>query len=284
MKPADLLRLFALAAIWGASFLFFRMAVPSIGVAWFAELRVAIAALVMVGYVYFTGMRLDARIHWRAYLMMGVLNAALPWSLYAYGGLHLGAGTMSILNATTPFFAAVCGALWLGEPFTPRKLAGLALGVVGVGLVVGLGPIAPTPDALLGASACIGATLCYAVSATWLKKCGSSAPPIPLSTATLLVASIAIAPFLPSPPPAEAFSTSVVIAVLGVSLLCSALAFVLFFRLIADLGPTRALTIAFLIPVFGVLWGAIFLGEPIGAGTIAGGLTVLSAMALVIRR
>ena len=284
MKPADLLRLLALAAIWGASFLFFRMAVPAIGVAWFAELRVSIAAVAMLAYVNLSGVRLDFRTHWRAYLMMGVLNAALPWSLCAYGGLHLGAGTMSILNAMTPFFGAVCGALWLGEPFTLRKSAGLALGIVGVALVVGLGPIAPTTDALLGAAACVAATLCYAVSTTWLKRMGSSAPPISLSTATLLVASIAIAPFLPAPPTIEVFSTSVVIAVFGVSLLCSALAFVLFFRLIADLEPTRALTITFLIPLFGVLWGAVFLGESIGPGTIAGGLTVLAATALVIRR
>src|SRR5881394_1422248 len=136
MTANDLFRLGSLAAIWGASFLFFRMAVPSIGVAWFAELRVGIAAVAILGYVLLLGVRLDVRRHWRAYLMMGLLNAAVPWTLYAFAGLHLGAGTMSILNATTPFFAAICGALWLGERFTSRKLAGLALGVAGVGMVV----------------------------------------------------------------------------------------------------------------------------------------------------
>jgi drug/metabolite transporter (DMT)-like permease len=284
MKPADLLRLVALAAIWGASFLFFRMAVPALGWAWFAELRVAIAALAMLAYVYFTGIRLGVREHWRSYVLMGVLNAALPWSLYAYAGLHLGAGTMSILNACTPFFTAVCGAIWLGERLTARKVAALALGVVGVGLVVGLGPIAVTPQALLGAMACIAATLCYAIATTLLTKIRSSARPVALSTATLVVASLSIAPFLSSPPPAGAFTASVISAVLGVSLACSALAFVLYFRLLMDLGPTRTQTITFLIPVFGVLWGALFLGEPVGAGTLAGGLTVLAAMALLIRR
>ncbi len=284
MKPADLLRLIVLAAIWGASFLFFRMAVPAVGVAWFAELRVAPAALAMLVYVAIAGLRLDVRRHWRAYLMMGVLNAAVPWSLYSFAGQYLGAGTMSILNATTPFFAAVCGALWLGERFTARKVAGLALGVAGVALVVGLGPLASTPQGLLGVAACIAATLCYAVSTTWLKKMGATPRPAALSTATLVVASLAIAPFLPSPPPPSAFTPAVVVAILGVSLVCSALAFVMFFRLVADLGPTRALTITFLIPVFGVLWGALFLAEPVGAGTIAGGLTVLAATALVIRR
>lgn len=284
MKSANLLRLIALAAIWGASFLFFRMAVPSIGVAWFAEFRVAIAAVAMLGYVLASGSRLDVRRHWRAYLVMGVLNAAVPWTLYAYAGLHLGAGTMSILNATTPFFAAICGALWLSERFTVRKLAGLALGVAGVAMVVGLGPIALTRGVVLGSAACIAATLCYALSTTWLKKYDSNVSTIALSTATLVVASIAIAPFLGTVPPAEAFSTQVVVAVLGVSLLCSALGFLIYFRLIADLGPTRASTVTFLIPVFGVLWGAIFLAEQVGTGTVAGGLVVLLATALVIRR
>ena len=284
MKPADLLRLVALAAIWGASFLFFRMGVPSLGAVWFAELRVAIAALVMLGYVLVSGVRLEVRAHWRAYLVMGLLNAAAPWTLYAYAGLHLGAGTMSILNATTPFFAAICGALWLGERFTARKLAGLALGVAGVGMVVGLGPIALTRGVVLGSAACIAATLCYALSTTWLKKYDSSVSTIALSTATLVVASIAIAPFLGTAPPAEALSMQVVVAVLGVSLLCSALGFLIYFRLIADLGPTRASTVTFLIPVFGVLWGATFLAEPVGAATVAGGLVVLLATGLVIRR
>jgi len=284
MKPADLLRLFALSAIWGASFLFFRMGVPSLGALWFAELRVAIAALVMLGYVAAMGVRLGVRAHWRAYLVMGLLNAAVPWTLYAYAGLHLGAGTMSILNATTPLFAAICGALWLGERFTARKFAGLALGVAGVAIVVGLGPIALTRGVVLGSAACIAATLCYALSTTWLKRYDSNVSTIALSTATLVVASIAIAPFLATVPPADAFSTQVVVAVLGVALVCSALGFLIYFRLIADLGPTRASTVTFLIPVFGVLWGAIFLDEPIGTGTVGGGLVVLMATALVIRR
>ncbi len=284
MKPADLARLFALAAIWGASFLFFRMAVPALGAVWLAELRVSIAALAMLAYLCVTGAKLDVRKHWRAYLLMGVLNAAAPWTLYAYAGLHLGAGTMAILNATTPFFGAICGALWLGERFTARKLGGLMLGVAGVAMVVGLGPIALTPGVLLGTAACVGATLCYAVSTTLLKRIGAGVQPIALSTATLIVATLAIAPFLPPVPPPSAFTPSVIVAVLGVSLVCSALAFVLFFRLIANIGPTRSLTVTFLIPVFGVLWGALFLGEAIGVGTIAGGLTVLAATALVIRK
>lgn len=284
MTAADIFRLVALAAIWGASFLFVRLAVPAIGAVWLTEFRVGVAALAMLAYVLATGVALAPRRHWRAYLMMGLVNAALPFWLYAYSGLHLTAGTMGILNATTPFFSAVCGALWLDERLTPHKLAGLGLGLAGVVLVVGLGPLEPTRDVLLSALACVGATLCYALSTTWLKKRGGSVLPVPLSAASLCIASLAIAPFLPAAPAAAVFTPLVLLAIAGLSLLCSALAYLLYFRLIADLGPTRAMTVAFLIPLFAVLWGSVFLGEELGAGTLAGGLLILVAVALVGRR
>lgn len=284
MKTADFARLVALAAIWGASFLFMRIAVPQIGSVWMTEFRVGLAALAMLCYAFATGTRLAPREHWRAYLMIGLLNSALPFWLYAHGGLHLTAGMMGILNATTPFFSVICGALWLGERFTPRKAAGLALGLAGVALVVGLGPLEPTREVAIGALACVGATLCYALSTTWLKKHGGSVKPVPLSAAGLLVAACAIAPFLPAVPAAQAFTPPVLLAIAGISLLCTALAYLLYFRLIADLGPTRALSVTFLIPLFAVLWGGVFLGEELGAGTLAGGLLILGAIGLLARR
>lgn len=284
MKAPDLIRLVALAAIWGASFLFVRLAVPSIGALWLTEFRVGVAAFAMLAYALAAGATFAPRQHWRTYLIMGLVNSALPFALYAYSGLHLTAGIMGILNATTPFFSVVFGVLWLGEQFTLRKLAGLALGLVGVTMVVGLGPLQPTFDVALGSLACIGATLCYALSTTWLKKSGNTLPPLPLSAGNLLVASFAIAPFLPAAPPAAAFTPTVLFAIAGISMLCSAVALLLYFRLIADVGPTRAMTVAFLIPVFAVLWGGVFLGEEIDAGTLAGGLLVLVATALVVRR
>jgi drug/metabolite transporter (DMT)-like permease len=284
MKSADYVRLFSLAAIWGASFLFVRLAVPAIGPVWLTEFRVGVAAVAMLGFALASGAALDPRRNWRTFLMMGLINAALPFVLYAYAGLHLTAGIMGILNATTPFFSAVFGVLWLGERFTARKLAGLALGLVGVAMVVGLGPLAMTREVALGSLACVGATLCYAVTTALLKKSGNATRPLPLSAGSLLVATCAVAPFLPAAPPAAAFTPIVLLSIAGISLLSSAVAYLLYFRLIADVGPTRAMTVAFLIPVFSVLWGGLFLGEPIGWGTVAGGLTVLAATALVVRR
>src|SRR3954467_2371158 len=141
MKPADLVRLFSLAAIWGASFLFVRLAVPALGPVWLTEYRVGVAAIAMLVIARASGARLSVRKNWPTFLMMGLVNSALPFCLYAYAGLHLTAGTMGILNATTPFFSAVFGVVWLGESFTLRKLAGLGLGFTGVAMVVGLGPL-----------------------------------------------------------------------------------------------------------------------------------------------
>jgi drug/metabolite transporter (DMT)-like permease len=284
VKPADYLRLVTLAAIWGASFLFVRLSVGALGAQWLTEFRVGIAALAMLTYALLLGVRLEWRLHWRAYLVMGLGNSGLPWILYAWAGHHLSASMMAILNATTPFYGAVFAALWLGEPLDRRKLLGLAIGLAGVMLVVGLGPLAPTLDVLLGALACVSATLCYALSTTWLKRTRQTVGAIPLTTASLLVSTLVLAPFLPPLPPAQAFTPAVIGAVLGIALLCSAIAFLLYFRLLADVGPTRTLTVTFLIPVFGVLWGNLFLGEPLGLGTLAGGLMVLGAVALVTRR
>src|SRR5487761_2693174 len=154
MRASDLSRLVLLAAIWGGSFLFVRMAVGAIGPLWLTELRVGIAAVAMLIYARVAGFELDPRRNWRPYLVLGVLNTALPWALYAWSGKYIGASYMSILNAAAPWFAAVCGAIWLGERLSWRKVLGLALGMLGVALLVGFGPIVVSAEVLLAVLAC----------------------------------------------------------------------------------------------------------------------------------
>jgi len=282
MRPADLARLILLAAIWGGSFLFVRMAVGAIGPLWLTELRVGIAALAMLIYARAAGFALDPRRNWRPYLVLGVLNTALPWALYAWSGKHIGASYMAILNAAAPWFAAICGAIWLGERMSWRKSVGLALGMCGVALLVGFGPIAVSAEVLLAVLACIGATACYALAGVYVKMRAGRVVPRALTVGSLIAASLVVMPFLPAPPPAAAFSWQVTTAVLGISLVCSAAAYLIYFRLIADIGPTRTFTVTFLIPVFGTLWGALFLGEPVGMSTLAGGAVIVAATAMVL--
>ena len=181
MRPADLARLVLLAAIWGGSFLFVRMAVGALGPMWLTELRVGLAAIAMLIYARAAGFELGLAQNWRPYLMLGVLNTAhaqnwrpylmlgvlntaLPWGLYAWSGKYIGASYMAILNAAAPWFAAICGAIWLGEKLSWRKILGLALGMLGVALLVGFGPIAVSTEVMLAVLACIGATACYALA------------------------------------------------------------------------------------------------------------------------
>ena len=282
MRPADLARLVLLAAIWGGSFLFVRMAVGAIGPAWLTELRVGLAAIAMMIYARAAGFRLDLARNWRAYLVLGVLNTALPWGLYAWSGKHINASYMAILNAAAPWFAAICGAIWLGERLNARKALGLALGMLGVALLVGLGPVAVSIDVVLAVLACIVATACYALAGVFVKKHAGNIAPRALTVGSLIAASAVVMPLLPAPPPIAAFTWQVTLAVSGISLLCSAAAYLIYFRLIADVGPTRTFTVTFLIPVFGTLWGALFLGEAVGLSTLAGGAVIVMATALVL--
>lgn len=258
------------------------MAVGAIGPMWLTELRVGLAAVAMLIYARAAGFELGLARNWRPYLVLGVLNTALPWGLYAWAGKYIGASYMSILNAAAPWFAAICGAIWLGERFSWRKVLGLALGMLGVALLVGFGPIAATTEVLLAVLACISATACYALAGVYVKKSAAMLAPRALTVGSLIAASLVVMPFLPAPPPAAAFTWQVTLAVLGISLMCSAAAYLIYFRLIADVGPTRTFTVTFLIPVFGTLWGALFLDEPVGLSTLAGGAVIVIATALVL--
>lgn len=278
MDLASFIRLVALAAIWGASFLFMRIAVPSLGPVWLIAARVGSAALFLWAVGALLGKRLDLRHHWRHYLLLGALNSALPFLLYGYAAQTLSASLMSVLNATAPISGAVVAAVAARRMLPARTLLGLALGVAGVALLVGLDP--PAPGAAGAVLAGLGAAFCYGVASVYAK----SAPKVDafanahgaMGAATLLAA-----PALPFFPAAAAPSAGVIAAVLALGVVCSGMAYLLYFRLIDDLGPAPALTVTFLIPVFGVLWGSLFLGERIGWHTLAGGLTVLAGTALV---
>ena len=282
MRFSDLVRLIALAAIWGASFLFVRMAVSSLGAAWLTELRISIAAAAMLLYARAIGLDLELRRNLRVYIVIGAINVALPWTMIAYAGHYINAGYLSILNASTPWFGAICGALWLGEPLTARKTLGLALGVAGVALMLGFGPIEATSNVIFSAALCFAAAACYALAGTYLKKRVTGVAPFSMSLGSLLVATLMLLPFLPGVPPAAAFTWKVSIAVLGISLLGSAAAFLLYYRLMSDVGPTKTLTVTFLIPLFGVLWGILFLDEELRMAMVAGGALILAGTALVV--
>jgi drug/metabolite transporter (DMT)-like permease len=218
---------------------------------------------------------------------VGVVNSAVPFTLYSYAALHIPASYSVILNATAPLFGAVFAAVWLDERLTARRLAGLAVGTAGVALVArgkGGGAAAELDASFaLAVAACLGAAMCYALSGIYLKRRAATVPPLAMAGASQLMAGLALLPLALAMPPAAWPSPAVIGSVVALAVLCSAVAYLLYFRLLADVGPARALTVTFLMPVFGMGWGALFLRERITPAMLAGCALVVGGTLLVVR-
>ena len=283
MRAADYGRLVALAAIWGAAFIFMRVAAPVLGPAWTAELRVLFGGLALLAYLRLTGFDPGLRAHWRAYLLIGGIGIAAPFVLYSFAAMHAPASLLAIVNATAPIFGLAWGALFALECVTGRKALGLALGVAGVALIARPSGVSEGPMFALAVAAALAACCLYGVVGVLVKKFSGGASPRGMAAGNQLAAAVVLIPLLPFVPPLAAPSALVIANVLALALLASGVAFVLYFRLIADVGATRALTVTYLIPLFGILWGWLFLGEALPAAALAGGVLILGGTVLVTR-
>jgi drug/metabolite transporter (DMT)-like permease len=281
MRAADFGRLVALAAIWGASFLFTRIVAPVLGPVLTADLRMLVAGLALVAYFRLAGFDPDWRRWGRKYAFVGLLNSGLPFLLYAYSALYLSAGLMAVLNATAPMWGALLTVLLLGERLTARRAAGLALGLVGVAVLSR--PDAGTAQAFLAIAACLAASFLYGLAGVYMKRWAGEVPARGMAVGTQVAAGLLMLPLIAfSPPPAEP-TVLVAASVLALGLLCGAVAYLLYFRLIVDIGPAGALTVTYLIPLFGVLWGTLFLGEALSMTMLAGGALVVLGTVFVLR-
>lgn len=273
-----------LTAIWGASFLFMQLALPEFGMMPTAALRVAIACLVLLPLVWRRGLLAQLRRHWRATLLVGVFNSGIPFALYAFALTQLSTGLTSILNATTPMFGALVAWAWLKDRPDAKRIAGLFVGFTGVALLAGheagLRPGADDRLALWASLACLGACLCYGVAASFTRRHLAGIPSLVTAAGSQVGATLALAvPALWSwPQQMPGLKAWSAMAVLGVA--CSGLAYVLYFRLIAQAGPARALAVTFLIPVAAMSYGLIFLDERLTAWMVGCSLIILLGTAL----
>ncbi len=285
MRPKDLLALLILAALWGGSFLYMRIASPALGPAVVANLRVLFAAAGLLAYPAATHrMPLgNLRQYWKEYLIIGALNAALPYTLIGMATLHLTASLASILNATTPLFSAVVSAIVLRERLTWPRVAGLALGLGGVGVLAGWSPIPLSAAVALAALASLGASLSYAVATVYCKVRMGDMPPLALAIGQQLGATVVMLPFtVPVALRTPMHPTPIVIAaMLALAFLSTSIAYLIYFRLLADVGPTRTLSVTFMVPLFGTVWSVLLLHEPLSVGMLAGMALILSSVFLV---
>ena len=285
MNTANMLRLLALAAIWGGSFLFMRIAAPVLGPAVLIEYRVGFAALflALVAWVFHLRGRstpLDVRRHWKHYLILGLFNSALPFLLFAFAARTLSASVLSVLNATAPMWGALVGAVWARQPVSRRSALGLLLGTGGVALLVGFDHVAERPGAGLAVGAALVAAFSYSIASQYAKSAPAVAP-FANAHGSMWAAAILVLPLVAFFPAPGEPTIGIMAAVLALGVVCSGIAYILYFKLIEEVGTTSALTVTFLNPLFGILWGALFLHEAIGWHTIAGSAIVLLGTALV---
>ncbi len=279
MKVRDFAEWLFLGAVWGASFLFTRIAAPEFGPFALVDVRLAIAAGVLLLPVIVRGELVHVRQHWVALLILGAINSAIPFTLFAYSTLYLTAGDASVLNATAPLFGGAIGGLILREKLPAGRIVGLIVGFLGVILLV-WDKLALT-DNLLAIFAGLTAGLLYGISSHFSNRKLKGVPPLTVSMGSLFFAALLLMPFAMARWPAALPSSQSWLAALALGVFCSAIAYLLFFRLLRNVGPTRAMTVAYLIPAFGILWGFLVLGEPVSLSTLAGGIVIVAGTMLV---
>lgn len=280
MSIRDVINLLLLAALWGISFLFIRVSAPEFGAIPLIAVRVALASLVLLPLVCARRGLAELREHWRPIVMTGLLHYAIPFPLFAWAMLTLTGGFSAIINASSPLFAGVVAVLWLGERLPPSRIAGLITGFVGVVVLV-QGQLGPDAGAgLASTAAAVCASCCYGIAAVLAKRRLANVDPVNAVAGSLLVATIALLPaaiwlWPDTPPSATAWLMA---AVLGIA--CTALGFILYFRLIASIGPTQAISVTFLIPVFAVAFGLLLLEESLTTAMLVGGIVIMAGTAL----
>jgi drug/metabolite transporter (DMT)-like permease len=284
MSVSSIIDFIALAAIWGSSFLFMRFAVLDFGAVPTAAVRVTIAAAFLVPLMLWKGHARVFRQHWLAICIVGVVNSALPFALFSFSLLAITTGLSAILNATVPLFGALVAWLWLKDRPTGTRVLGLAIGFLGVALLAWDGAsFKPTASGIAPAwavLACLLATVCYAIAASMTKRYLTGLPPLVTATGSQVGAAAGL--LLPALWlwPAHLPGTRAWLAVAVLGLLCTGIAYVLYFRLIEQTGPARALAVTFLVPVFAIVYGLLFLGERVTPWMLACGAIVVCGTAL----
>ena len=276
MRILDIAELLLLAALWGGSFLFMRIAAPMLGPVWLIEMRVLLAGLALLPFLLRLGLWGEVRRKAMPLFVIGCINSAIPFLLLAFASVSLPSGFTSILNATAPLFGTGIALIWLKERLTSGRIIGFGLGFTGVLTLVGWKAVVATPTFFVAVVAGLAAALMYAIAAPYAKKQLAGVPPLVIATASQLSAAIVLLPAIPFALPNATPTPKVLISVLMLALFSTALAYILYFRLIRNVGSTKALTVTYLVPLFAIFWGAIVLSEPVTSSMVLGcGLILL---------
>ncbi len=275
MTNRDLFNLVLLAAMWGASFLFMRISVPEFGAVPMMTFRVLLAGFMLLPLVFIKRRQQVLKSNWKVISFVGLINSAIPFTLIAYSTLYVTAGFASVLNAATPIFASLVALIWLGQRLSRLAVIGLLVGVLGVVLLVWNKLDFSQNQSVLAISAGLGGTLFYGIAANYSKQKLVGIDSLSIAAGSLVGAGIFLLPFAFVYWPSSMPSTQAWINLTILSLACTAYAQLLYFKLIESAGATNATTVTFLIPMFGLLWGFLFLEEVFKVTTLIAAVIIL---------
>ncbi len=283
MRAKDFAELLLLGAIWGASFMLMKEAVPGFGVFALVEFRAIGATLCLLPLVFFKQQQSDLVKHWKKLLIVGLLNTAIPFSLFNYAMYYLDAGLAAILNATAPMFGVVVAWLYLKEKISYSGVIGILLGFVGV-IIISVDPASSSKtswlQSLLPILAALGAAICYAIAASYLKRHLSDAKPFAVAAGSQIASIVLLFPLAITHLPAEMPSVNAWFSAIVLAVFCTGLAYVMYFDLIDKIGPSKAITVGYLLPFFGIMWGVTVLGETLTLKQVIGSGCVIAGVLL----
>ncbi|MEA3193810.1 MAG: hypothetical protein QOD26_2143 [Betaproteobacteria bacterium] len=273
-----------LATLWSLQYIFMRLAVPTFGAGIVADGRAIFSALFLVPWMLFV-LRQDIglRLHWRDYLWVALVNNVFPFLCFAYAASGIPASYLAVVNGMVPLWSAVIAAPVLKEPLGARRIAGFMLGVAGVALIVNLGPIELDAHAISAAIAAMAGAFFWGWAGVVIRQRTGRVPAMGLATGSILFCMVILSPAWVQVPPPSTWTPAAVGGVIAVGLLCSGLAYLPFFTLVRDIGPTRTLTVGLAVPVLGIFWGWLLLGETVTLPMLLGAGLVLLALGLVMR-
>jgi len=280
MRLQDIFELVLLGAIWGASFLFMRSATPEFGAVSLVVLRTGIAALCLLPLLLMSRKVHVVQKHWKAIFFVGMTNTAIPFCLFAYSTVLLGAGLASILNATAPMFGAIVAYLWLKQNLSTSAVIGLLVGFFGVVVISAMRTGVELSLAMLPILAALAATCLYGIAACFTKQYLSGVSTMAIATGSQIFATLVLVPLAVISWPETAPSYDAWLQVIALGVVCTGLAYILYFRLIANVGAAKAISVAYLIPIFGVCWGVVFLDEIVTPMMVVGAVLILLGVSL----
>jgi drug/metabolite transporter (DMT)-like permease len=271
--------------MWSFQYIFLRVAVPAFGTPAVAEGRALCAALFLVPWAAWVArQRIGLQEHWRDHLAVALVNNVAPFVCFAWAASVLPAGYLAIINGMVPLWAALIAVPVLGEKLGAARIAGFALGIAGVALIVNLGPVELNWQTILGTFVAIAGAGFWGWAGVMIKQRSGRLPPMGLAAGSMAFSALLMTPLWATAPAPSDWTLAGVAALVAVGLVCSGLAYLPFFTLVRDIGPSRTLTVGLSVPVLGILWGWLFLDETVTLGMLAGTVLVLAALGLVLRR